>query len=133
MKYFKFLAVLLIIPFVFHFSEDDKTIEELRQAKIKYPIDTLKLDNEYKNYRTTLLREECLQCGKILFANGRHAEFWFKTHHCTNDYGYTLFSFPDGQETIMEGYFCCDVYFHSDIKTQKDLRALIKKYGGRRP
>ena len=112
-----------------------QTISTLREAKNEHPISGLELEDGYNEYvRRAFLMEEKIECGRIRFADSDYADYWFQSHHMTDDAGYTLFTFSDGKDKTMEGWFCCEVQLPEEqLKDKNELMAFIAEHDGFQP
>lgn len=109
-----------------------QTVSNLRETKNDHPISSLELEVGYNEYvHRAFLKEEKIECGRIGFADGDYADYWFQSHHMTDDAGYTLFAFSDGKEKVMEGWFCCEVQLPEEqLKNKNELMLFIAKHHG---
>ncbi|PXA03330.1 hypothetical protein DDZ13_12980 [Coraliomargarita sinensis] len=111
------------------------TVQELKQTRERHPPEKLSLKPGYNDYvKRHFLEEEKVECGRIFFANGDYADYWFKSHHLTKDAGFTYFVFSDDKAKIMEGWFCCEVQLpHDQLSNKHALIAFIEKHDGMVP
>ena len=112
-----------------------QTVWNLREAKNEHPISGLELEVGYNEYvRRAFLQEEKIECGRIRFADGDYADYWFQSHHMTDDAGYTLFAYSEGKEKVMEGLFCCEMQLPEEqLKNKNELKAFIAEHDGFQP
>lgn len=126
---------ILILLIFFTMMGCSRTPLELQSVKNSYTLDSLSLEQGFNSYvKSVFLDEESIEAGRISFADGDSADYWFKTHHATNDAGYTLFVFSDEKELLMEGWFCCEVHLpKNQLNDKNELIRFIEEHSGIRP
>ena len=133
MRIWKNLPILALLCLLA--SGCNQTVSSLRKAMKAHPIPTLELEQGFNTYVSrSFLKEEKIECGRIIFQDDDYADYWFKSHHISDDSGYTLFVFTDGKETVMEGWFCCEVQLpRKQLMNKHELIAFVKEHDGNRP
>ena len=94
----------------------------------------IELHPAFNHYVHHTILPDGTETGIITLADGDFAQFWFLSHHLTDDIGGSLFKFSDGAEIFMSGYFCCEVQLpHKRPASLAALNAFIKSFDGARP
>lgn len=114
------------------FAGCSETKSDLKKASEKYNLDKIAVEDGFNSYvKRGFLKEDKIECGIIRFSDGDTAKYWFRSHHLSNDFGWTLFEFSNGKKKFMHGWFCCEVQLpENPLKNKKELLALIAQKDG---
>ena len=106
----------------------------LRNVMKQHDPALLALKPGYNDYVHRTHLKDGTEVGTIQVQDGTASQYWFRSHHRTEDIGGTWFKMSDGATLYMAGYFCCEAQFpEKQIESQNDLKAFINEHHGTKP